>query len=240
MTAQISLDTSKLDEFLMKLARTTSRELPDFIRGQSISIINKTQRSIKNTQRRIKSIRKIYQIPKKLKSGQMKGIIIHRKAREWAERQGAGQYRTRETTRSTWKRIKGQSVRLSKTEKRFEKAKKNQTGAEHYTLQQLAVRRELAMRRSGVGSVRAAYLAALQVLDKQGRSEVSFSKTLRNLKSPDTWLTQVDRRPYDYTFKFSHDGIQTESIKAAIQRGVDRAAADMERHYLRKMEGMLK
>lgn len=211
-----NIDTRKLQDYFQALAEITSREMPVFVRGQAVSLVNRISKDLKTTKKRTKSIRKIFAFAKRLKEGTVSGIIVHKKAKERAEYRGAGWYR--ETNRG-----------------RLERSYKGDVRAKFYNSQMLAVRYELGLRRSGTGSVRGSWVEALQQLDTRGRDpQVSFSKTLSNPKSPKTWAANIVKSRYSFDAVFEHDGYGDPKIERSIQRGVDKTANDMEQHLYRK------
>lgn len=210
-----NIDTKKLQDYFRALAEITNREMPVFVRGQAVSLVNRVQKDLKTTKKRIRSIRKIYAYAKQLKEGNGRGIIVHQKARERAEVRGAGWYR--ETSSG-----------------RLERSFKGDPRAKFYNTQMMAVRYELGLRRSGTGSVRGAWVEALQQLDTRGRDpQVSFSKTLANPKSK-AWVANIDKGRYSFDAVFEHDGYGDSKIERSIQRGVDKTANDMENHLYKK------
>lgn len=213
ITAKI--ETQKLQDYFQALAEITSREMPVFVRGQAVSLVNRIQKDLKTTKKRTRSIRKIFAFAKRLKEGTAKGIIIHKKARDRAEARGAGWYRTTGSGR-------------------LELADKGDPMAHFYNSQMLAVRYELGLRRSGTGSVRAGWVETLQQLDTRGLDpQVSFSKTLANPKSK-AWVANISKGRYTFDAVFEHDGYGDPKIERSIQRGIDKTANDMEQHLYKK------
>lgn len=210
-----NIDTKKLQDYFRTLAEITNREMPVFVRGQAVSLVNRVSKDLKSTKKRIKSIRKIFAFAKQLKEGSAKGIIVHKKARERAEYRGVGWYRENDS---------GRLIRSSKRDSR----------AHFYNSQMLAVRYELGLRRSGTGSVRAGWVETLQQLDTRGKDpQVSFSKTLANPKSK-AWVANISKGRFTFDAVFEHDGYGDPKIERSIQRGVDKTANDMEKHLYNK------
>lgn len=209
-----TFETEKLTDYFRALAEHTSREMPVFVRGQAVALVNRIQRELKSTQKRIKSIRKIFTYAKKMKDG--RGIRVHQKARERAEEKIGTWFR--ETNRG-----------------RLVTSYEGDVRAKRLNRQQLAVKYELGLRRMGVGSVRAGWIEALQVLDTRGGvPQATFSKNLSNPKSPQTWTAQLNNGPYAFYAVLAHDGYSNQNVHRAVQRGMDKTANEMERHLKKK------
>ena len=207
-------ETDKLTDYFRALAAETSRELPIFVRGQAVALVNRIQKELKTTQKRIKSIRKIFSYAKKMKDG--RGLRVHNKARDRAEEKLGTWFR--ETNRG-----------------RLILSYEGDVRAKRLNKQQLAVKYELGLRRMGVGSVRAGWIETLQQLDTRGGApQATFSKTLTNPKSPQTWEAHITNEPYGFHALFAHDAYTYPVLHRAIQRGMDKTANEMERHLWKK------
>lgn len=213
ITAKI--ETKKLQDYFQALAEITSREMPVFVRRQAVSLVNRIQKDLKTTKKRTRSIRKIFAYAKRLKEGTVHGIIVHEKARERSKYRKPGWYRVTNNGK-------------------LEYGYKDDPRSKFFNKQMLAVRYELGLRRSGTGSVRGAWVEALQQLDTRGKDpQVSFSKTLANPKSR-AWVANISKGRFTFDAVFEHDGYGDPKIERSIQRGVDKTANDMEQHLYKK------
>jgi len=218
----VSVDSQKLQDYFTALSKLTSREMPVFVRGQAFSLVTKVAKEMKTTKKKQKSIRKMFKYYRILKSGKSrKGVIIHEKARKMAEEVAPLGIKTRGSDEKGGKAGSGRSKKLN--------------------VQQLAVRYEFGLRRKGVGATRAGWIEAIQALDPYKKGPpVTFSKTLSNPKSPKTWAANISKGNYSFVGEWISDGLQSKPQVDAIQRGVNKNANDMERHFYKKTGELLK
>jgi hypothetical protein len=226
----ISIDSQKFQDYLGALAKRTSREMPVFIRGQAFSLVTKIAKEMKSTKKRQKSIRKMFAFYRRLKEGKSKvGVIVHEKAQKMAEQRAPLGFANLQT------RDDGEKLG------RLRNGREGDSRTKKLSRRQLAVRYEFGLRRKGVGATRAGWIEAIHTVDPyKGGPAVTFSKSLSNPRSPKTWAAKISKGNYSFHGTWESDGFQNPAQATAIQRGVDKTSADMERHFFKKTGDLLK
>jgi len=226
----VKVDTQKLQDYFQALGVRTEREMPVFVRGQAFSLVTKIAREMKSAKKRQKSIRKMFKFYRLLKEGKSKkGVIVHERAQRMADERASGGYaniRTRDTDEKLG---------------RLRPGREGDSRTKKLNRRQLAVRYEFGLRRKGVGATRAGWIEAIHTVDPyKGGPAVTFSKSLSNPKSPKTWAARISKGNYSFNGVWESGGFQNPTQAAAIQRGVNKTSADMERHFFKKTGELLK
>lgn len=226
----VKVQTQKLQDYFQALAARTERELPVFVRGQAFSLVTKITREMKTAKKRQKSIRKMFKFYRLLKEGKSKkGVIVHERAQRMAEERapmGTAFIRTEDTDEKLG---------------RLRSGREGDSRTKKLSRRQLAVRYEFGLRRKGIGATRAGWIEAIHTVDPyKGGPAVTFSKSLSNPRSPKTWAAKISKGKYAFNGIWESDGFQNPAQAAAIQRGVDKASADMEKHFYKKTGDLLR
>lgn len=229
------IDTREFDKWFHTAFLYTKRTTDAFIKGQTYSVIGKISQQIKLVKAKGEDIDEYFE-----KGIRSRGIKLHKKAIERAENKLSNKYGTLFKGGYFKTRDGKLTKKLIKLTSKEANARKNKIWLNAH---QLAVRYEWGLRRSGIGSVRAAWIETLRLIKPlYGKIKVHdtshLSKPLKN-KASDAWEANLQIGKYNFTGVFKSEAYKKPKIISAIQAGFNAAAQDIKGYLERKLNRSL-